>query len=93
MVASKDKRDVETSRLRLHFYHPREALNLSANDMGEMLDIDPYYYYAIENGRRGHNLGVRLFYEICKCLNLDVIETIEKEVKYQKDRYKDENDE
>ncbi len=67
--------------------------NLSGYEVAALLDIHPNYYYSLENGRRGHNLSVRLFYEICKCLNLDVIETIEIEVKYQKDRYKDENDE
>ncbi len=86
MVASNVKRKLHPSYPRVYLTKERNKLNLSVYDVADIIGISPYYYYKIENGRRGQNLGVKLFYEICKCFNVDANTLIEKEIRYQKER-------
>lgn len=85
-MASKEKRHIQPAYPRVYLTEARIEQNLSGYEAAELLDIHPNYYYALENGRRGHNLSVRLFYEICKCFNVDANTLIEKEIRYQKER-------
>lgn len=85
-MASKDNRHKLPSYPRIYLTIARQELNISAEELSRRLDLSKSYYYALENGSRGHNMTVQMLDKIVKCLNLDANDTVESEMKYQEER-------
>ena len=71
---------------RIYLTIARQDINISAEELSRRLDLSKSYYYALENGSRGHNMTVQMLSKITKCLNLDANKIVEEEIKYQKER-------
>lgn len=85
-MASKDTRHNLPSYPRVYLTIERQKLNISAEEMSRRLDVSKGYYYALENGLRGHKMTVVMFARILECLDVDANYMIKEEVRYQNER-------
>ena len=85
-MASKDTRHNLPSYPRVYLTIERQKLNVSAEEMSRRLDVSKGYYYALENGLRGHKMTVLMFARILECLDVDANYMIKEEVRYQNER-------
>lgn len=81
-----DARHKYPSYPRVYLTQKREEMNISAEELSRRLDVSKSYYYALENGSRGHNIGVLLLSKITVCLNADIKEIFDSEIRYINER-------
>lgn len=82
----KDTRHKYPSYPRVYLTQERLKLGISAEELSRRLDLSKSYYYALENGSRGHNIGVLLLTKITESLDADIKEMIDSEVRYINER-------
>jgi len=77
-----DKRDELTPLPRFYLIEQRLKLGKSVEEVSRMLDVSNYYYYQIENGRRGVKLTVPMSLLIIKALDLDALKFLQLEAEH-----------
>lgn len=84
--------DIKTTKkrkrplLRMYLYNLREKAGLSINEITTALALSKPYYYQIEDGRKGHRMGVAFLNELAVALKVDFETVCQGELDYQKER-------
>lgn len=81
-----DSRHKYPSYPRVYLTKKRDEMNISAEELSRRLDVSKSYYYALENGSRGHNIGVLLLSKLTICLNAEIMEMFNSEIRYISER-------
>ncbi len=85
-MTSNDPRNSLPSYPRVYLTIARRNANVSGEALAFELGITKGYYYALENGARGHKITVIMLARITELLGADPTQMIKDEVRYQEER-------
>ncbi len=86
-----DRRDQMTPLPRFYLIEQRLKRGMSVEEVSRLIGISNYYYYQIENGRRGIKLTVPMSLLIIKALELDALQFLQLEAEHAR-KYHEIND-
>lgn len=75
----KANRDTLVPLPRTYLIDHRNELKLSREEVSRLLNVSTFYYYQIENGKRGSKLPLKLIVNLIKVLKLDALKFLESE--------------
>ncbi|MDO9628746.1 MAG: helix-turn-helix transcriptional regulator [Acholeplasmataceae bacterium] len=78
-ASKKAKRDTLVPLPRFYLIEHRNKLNLSMEEASRLLNVSIFYYYQIENGKRGSKLPLKLIVNLIKVLKIDAFKFLEYE--------------
>ena len=85
-MASTDTRHLYPAYPRAFLSIFRRNKNITVDKMATILNISKHYYYSIESGTRGHNINASLILRIIEILEVDALEFLRAEARYQVER-------